>query len=276
MPTMEPEPTPGIEPAPHQHPRTAGSFGADAERYDRTRPGYPAAMVERIVAALPESPQVLDVGCGTGIAARQFQEAGCRVLGVDVDARMTDLAGRRGLRVEVAAFESWDPAGREFDAVVSGQSWHWVDPVAGAAKAGQALRPGGLFAVFWNAGRPPVELVRCFAESYRRVAPESLAARFWARPAEGAYAKLCAKATDGVRGAGVFGPAEQWRFDGERSYTRDEWLSQLPTTGAHVQLPPALASQAAAEIGAAIDAAGGGFTMRYVTLAVAAVRSATG
>ncbi len=34
---------------------------------------YPSALVERIVAASP-GPDVLDVGCGTGIAARQFQD----------------------------------------------------------------------------------------------------------------------------------------------------------------------------------------------------------
>jgi ubiquinone/menaquinone biosynthesis C-methylase UbiE len=81
----------------HQYRQVAESFGADAERYDRTRPSYPAALVERIVAASP-GPAVLDVGCGTGIAARQFQAAGCRVLGVDPDARMADLAGRAGSR----------------------------------------------------------------------------------------------------------------------------------------------------------------------------------
>jgi hypothetical protein len=42
----------------------AESFGSDAERYDRARPSYPAALVERIVAASP-GPGVLDVGCDT-------------------------------------------------------------------------------------------------------------------------------------------------------------------------------------------------------------------
>src|SRR5258708_16201220 len=67
---------------PHQHRQVAESFGSDAERYDRARPNYPGALVERIVAASPGL-DVLDVGCGTGIAARQFQAAGRRVLGVD-------------------------------------------------------------------------------------------------------------------------------------------------------------------------------------------------
>jgi len=76
---------------PHHHREIAESFGTDAERYDRARPRYPQAMVDRIVATSP-GPDVLDVGCGTGIAARQFQAAGCTVLGVDVDARMAEVA----------------------------------------------------------------------------------------------------------------------------------------------------------------------------------------
>lgn len=249
----------------------AESFGSDAERYDRARPSYPQAMVERIAAACPGT-DVLDVGCGTGIVARQFAAAGCRVLGVDVDARMADLARQRGLAVEVAAFEAWDPAGREFDAVVAGQTWHWVDPVAGAAKAARTLRPGGLLAVFWNAGQPSPELAESFAEVYRRVMPDSLAARQWTTPAVDGYSALCTRAADGIREVGAFGAPEQWRFDWERAYTRDEWLDQLPTTGGHTRLPPAELEEVLAGIGAAVDSVGGRFTMRYATVAVTATR----
>jgi SAM-dependent methyltransferase len=79
---------------------------------------------------------VLDVGCGTGIAARQFQAAGCRVLGVDPDARMAEAARRSGVGVEVAAFEAWEPAGRAFDAVIAGQAWHWGGPGRGSGQGG--------------------------------------------------------------------------------------------------------------------------------------------
>jgi hypothetical protein len=106
---------------PHRHRQVAESFGVDAERYDRARPSYPAALVERIVAA-SAGRGVLDVGCRTGIAARQFQAAGCRVLGVDPDARMADLARQSGVEVEVAASETWDPAGRAFDADIAAQA----------------------------------------------------------------------------------------------------------------------------------------------------------
>ena len=53
----------------------AESFGIDPERYDRARPRYPEALVARILAASP-GPDILDVGCGTGIAARQFRAQG--------------------------------------------------------------------------------------------------------------------------------------------------------------------------------------------------------
>src|SRR5580658_6025977 len=114
-------------------------------------------MVEAIVSASPGH-DVLEVGIGTGISARAFRAAGCRVLGVDPDERMAGFARGGGLAVEIAKFEDWEPAGRTFDAVIAGQTWHWVDPVAGAAKAAGVLRPGGRLAVFWNAMELPNDI----------------------------------------------------------------------------------------------------------------------
>ena len=65
---------------------------------------------------------VLDVGCGTGIAARQLQAAGATVLGVEPDARMASFARRSGVDVEVARFENWETKSRQFDVVVAGQA----------------------------------------------------------------------------------------------------------------------------------------------------------
>jgi SAM-dependent methyltransferase len=255
----------------HQARDMAQSFGSDPERYDRARPSYPAALVERVIAASPGR-DVLDVGCGTGIVARQFQAAGCSVLGVEPDARMAGQARQRGLEVEVAAFEDWDPAGRAFDAVVAGQAWHWIDPVAGAGKAARSLRPGGRLAVFWNASQPPPGLAEAFAAVFCRVLPDS---PVFQRPAAGAgaYSGLSAKAAGGIRETGAFGDPEQWEFEWDRPYTRDEWLEQVPTSGFAVRLQPDAMQQILAGIGAAIDAAGGSFTMHYTTVAVTAARA---
>ncbi|MGH3830626.1 MAG: class I SAM-dependent methyltransferase [Pseudonocardiaceae bacterium] len=271
MPRIPPAPALLTESEPHQQRQVAESFGADAERYDRTRPRYPDAMVERIVAASPGR-DVLDIGTGTGIAARQFQAIGCQVLGVEPDARMADLARQFGLEVEVAKFEDWDPAGRVFDAVIAAQAWHWIDPIAGAAKAAQVLRPGGRLAVFRNAFQPPPEVAEAFSAVYRRVMPGSPI--YWIGMAGvDSCSVLCTKAADAIQQAGAFGDPEQWRFGWDRPYTRDEWLDQVPTFAGHSQAPPANLQELLTGIGAAIDALGGNFTMRYTTVAVTAART---
>ncbi|GLW63447.1 methyltransferase type 11 [Actinomadura rubrobrunea] len=249
----------------------AESFGVDAERYDRTRPAYPDALVRRIVAAAP-GPDVLDVGCGTGTAARQFQQAGCRVLGVEPDARMADVARRTGVDVEVATFEAWDPAGRTFDAVVAGTAWHWVDPVVGAAKAAQVLRPGGLLAAFWHVFRLPPEVADAFAAVYRRLVPDSPVDVEAQKAPLDRYEPMFAKAADQIRQADGFGDPERWRYEWEKPYTRDEWLDQLPTSGILTRLPQDQLTEILDTVGAAIDTLGGGFTMSYTTVAIVACR----
>jgi SAM-dependent methyltransferase len=273
MVTLPPQQPLRFEGESHQARDMAQSFGSDPERYDRARPSYPAALIERIIAASPGC-EVLDVGCGTGIVGRQFQAAGCSVLGVEPDARMAGQARQHGLEVEVATFEDWNPAGRAFDAVVAGQAWHWIDPVAGAAKAAQALRANGRLAVFWNAVQPPPDLADAFGAVFRQALPDS---PLFGRSARGAqaYGALAAKAAGAIRETGAFGDPEQWEFEWDRPYTRDEWLEQVPTSGFAPRIQPGTMQQILAGIGAAIDAAGGGFTAHYTTVAVTAARAGT-
>jgi SAM-dependent methyltransferase len=278
MTTLPPEQSEPASPAPaagssHRQRQVAEGFGADAGRYDRARPAYPADLVSRIIAGSPGR-DFLDAGCGTGISSRIFQAAGCRVLGVDPDPRMAEQARQGGTEVEVARFEDWDPAGRSFDAVIAAQAWHWVDPAAGAAKAAEALRPGGRLAVLWNAFDPPRELREAFAGVFRRVLPDSPFGAFWARPALDAYRAGGARAAGRMRQAGGFGEPEEWLATWERPYTRDEWLDLVPTMGGFGGLPEDTQAELLAGLGAAVDAAGGAFTMGYATLAVTAVRLA--
>lgn len=252
----------------------AESFGVDAARYDRSRPRYPDAMVQAIIAASPGR-DVLDVGIGTGIVARQFQAAGCHVLGVEPDERMAEFARRHGTEVEVSTLEKWDPAGRTFDLAVAGQVWHWVDPVAGAAKAAEVLRPGGRLALFWNVGQPPTELVDAFAEVYRRLLPDSPVTRGLAADAVRIYLAGCDKAADGLRESGAFGEPEQQQFQWEQRYTRDEWLEFSATTGVATQLPQAVLDEVLGGLGTAIDEVGGSFTAQYTAVMVSATRLAT-
>jgi hypothetical protein len=137
------------------------------------------------------------------------------------------------------------------------------------------LRSGGRLAVFWNVFQTSPEATQAFAAVHDRVLPDATVTRFYHRAASAldGYSVMFAKAADGMRAAGAFGDPEQWRFDWEQSYTRDEWLDALPTQGAYTQLPPPTLAELLAGIGAAVDAMGGAVRVDYATVAVTAARA---
>ena len=254
----------------HHQRQVAEAFGADAERYDRARPTYPESMIKRIVDASP-GPDFLDVGTGTGIAARQLQAAGCHVLGLDVDDRMAAQARKHGLDVEVSKFEDWNPAGRHFDAIVAAMTWHWIDPIAGATKAAEILEPGGLIALMWNVFEAPPDLKPTFAEINARIVPEF--PNPWASPIPmvQAYQAIFDKAIDGLAAARAFTAPEQWRVDWDLVYTRDEWLNVVPTFGGlAARLAPETLNELLTAMGDAINDT---VAIHYSTVTVTAKRA---
>lgn len=136
----------------HENRVRAESFGARADAYDKYRPTYPEQMIDDLCGG--GRPRVLDVGCGTGKAARLFLARGCEVLGIEIDERMAEKARSHGIRVEVAPFESWAADSRTFDLVTSGQAWHWLNPDVAPQKAADVLVRDGRIAVFWNHNHP--------------------------------------------------------------------------------------------------------------------------
>ncbi|MEV7553690.1 class I SAM-dependent methyltransferase [Amycolatopsis sp. NPDC089917] len=264
---------------PHENRQMAEWFGADAARYDRARPGYPGALVDRIIGSSPGK-SFVDVGCGTGLSSRPFQAAGCTVLGVEPDARMADVARARGLEVEVAKFEDWDPAGRTFDAVTSGTAWHWVDPLAGARKVADVLTPNGLIALFDNGFELPPAVMKAQGEAYRHAVPDMSFEEPSKEDREGdveeyakqIYAKQYVKAAEGIKQTGAFTEPRQLRFVWERVYTRDEWLDLVPTQGGLNHLDEAARTRFLTHLGAAIDELGGSFTIHYATEGITATR----
>lgn len=251
------------------HRSRAESFGAAAERYDRSRPSYPDELFDAVLGPHPAGLDVLDVGCGTGIAARQIAARGARVLGVEVDARMAELARRRGTPVEVGRFEEWDPAGRTFDRITAAQAWHWVGPVAGAAKAADVLRPGGRLCIFWNIGRPTVEVERAMDRVYARLAPDADGHSVVAGHATGDRYETQRRAIGETPG---MGRPEELHFPWRRTYTREEWLDQLPTHSDHAAMEPDRLDRVLQAIGEVIDGFGGSFLMEYDTLLLVSTR----
>ena len=174
----------------------------------------------------------------------------------------------------MATFEAWDPAGRTFDAVIAAQAWHWVDPVAGAAKAAQVLRPGGRLAVFWNvfaAARPGWR--DAFAAVYRRVTPDSPFDATGPGPPWTRTGDVRPRPRTGSGRPARSASRSSGGSTGSSSYTRDEWLDQVPTPAATPSSRRPSSRRSWTAPGAAIDAVGGSFTMHYTTVAVTAARA---
>jgi len=258
----------------HQDRRRACSFGSDAELYDRARPDYPDALIDDLMAEEPR--RVLDVGCGTGKAARLFLARGCDVIGVEPDASMASVARRHGVVVEVASFEEWAPGGRSFELVASGQAWHWIDPDLGLAKAAAVLEPGRRFAAFGNIGTYDLETRPVLRAVYERLAPDFLtqggtAAALGAVSLGGADPGLAA-----LRASGVFERAEVREYRWSRVYSAAEWLAQVSTHSNHRVLPADHRARLLDELRRAIDELGGTVTIHYETDLMTGLRRAGG
>jgi len=123
---------------------------------------------------------------------------------------------------------------------------------------------------------PPQDVAEAVGAVYRRVVRDS-PLNFQARPEQAGRNAILftSKAADGMREAGGFGDPEQWRYDWERSYTRDEWLDQLASSGALTQLPPDKLAEVLEGAGAALATMGGRFTVSMITVAIMAARAGT-
>ena len=158
---------------------------------------------------------MLDLGCGKGRFAARLEEAGAKVVGLDLSAAM--LAEAKGLDRVRASARRLPFADGAFDAVVAVEVFEHLaglDAVLGEVR--RVLRPGGRLAVVdknagsWNAQRPwlPNLAVKWIDEKRGRwMYPSGGPVRerwFW----PGAFRARLARAFDDVRVEYLLSPAE--------------------------------------------------------------------
>jgi SAM-dependent methyltransferase len=144
--------------SPELHALVAG-FADVAAVYERGRPEYPPAVVERVVAELGAAARpparVLDLGAGTGKLTRPLLAAGLDVVAVEPLERM-----RAALAAAVGAERALDGraealplADASLGGAVCAEAFHWFDGERAAAELARVLRPGAALVVMWLVSR---------------------------------------------------------------------------------------------------------------------------
>ncbi|MGZ8416460.1 MAG: methyltransferase [Methyloceanibacter sp.] len=132
----------------------AARFGAHATSYER-HAGLQRAVADRLAGLLPErkSPNVLELGCGTGLFSRHLlarYPEGRFVLSDAAPAMIAEcrrnLAAADQARISFEVMDAGEAGGHaELDLIVSSMTLHWLpDPVASLERLRRLLAPDGV------------------------------------------------------------------------------------------------------------------------------------
>lgn len=238
----------------------ATSFGAEVKRYDSGRPEYPREAVGWMLEAAGPMQRIVDVGAGTGKLTRAVAAvSGAEIVAVDPDAGMLSrlTAASPGIRALQGTAERLPLPDASVDAVLLGQAWHWVEPVAASAEIGRVVRPGGMLGLIWNVRDERLDWVR------------RLTAIMHGSPAEEMVSG------DGPAVAAPFGELTERRWEWRRPMTREQLHDMAGSRSYVITAPAAEKARIAREMDELFEELGlgdGTIDMPYVTAAYRAVR----
>jgi SAM-dependent methyltransferase len=209
------------------------TFGEDAERYERARPGYPSQLFDDL-ADLSAGTRVLEIGCGTGQATTALAERGFDVTAVELSPALAAVAQRKlpSVRIDVAAFEEWPLPPEPFDVVFAATTWHWLDPAVRVAKAAAALHPGGALATVatHHVHGGEDSFFAAAQECYERFDPDTPPGLRLPRTAD--------VPPDAEELAPHFGEPVFRRYEWGQEYTAEQYIDVLLTYSGHRAMEP--------------------------------------
>ncbi len=134
--------------------RRRESFDLVAHYYNVYRSPHPQEVVDTIIALsnLRSASRVLEIGCGTGQLSVALAQHGIELLALELGPHLATLARRNLSRfpkahVLVSSFEAWPLPPEKFNAVVSANAFHWLNPDIRFSKSAEALSPGGFLTI---------------------------------------------------------------------------------------------------------------------------------
>lgn len=130
-----------------------GEFGKLATQYDTFRPSYPKKAISFIYNTIGvKQPNILDLGCGTGISTRQLAKNKGLIVGYDADKQMLKVASQqnqnqsnityRNGRVEKLPFEN-----NSFDGVTAFIAFHWFMNKKAISEIKRVLKQDGTLCI---------------------------------------------------------------------------------------------------------------------------------
>lgn len=135
------------------------AFGLDAEGYHAARLPYPDELYDELFKRLPQCPQVLEIGAGTGLVTQALLARNVSgVTAVEPDLALAAFTARRLDNPRLSMIRATFPnitIPRQFDLVACAAAFHWMEPKSALAKVRELLLPRGLWAMWWHSYRNP-------------------------------------------------------------------------------------------------------------------------
>ena len=133
--------------------RAEQGFAADAQAYDRGRPGYPCEAITTLCSCLNLGPtvKVVDLGAGTGKLTRLLIPHADMVAVEPVPAMRDVLAkSAPSTRVLDGSAEAIPLEDGSADVITVGQAFHWFSSAAALEEMHRVLKPHGQLGLIWN------------------------------------------------------------------------------------------------------------------------------
>ena len=136
-------------------------FSGFAEIYDKSRPSTPRGLVSHVKGYLERKiGTVVDIGCGTGLSITPWLSFADKIVGIEPNAEMLDIAKRKYEGVDQVSFLESSGENTELpsdfaDVVTCVQAFHWLDAETAIPEMARILKEGGVLAALDN-DFPPV------------------------------------------------------------------------------------------------------------------------